>query len=44
MKNINVKKVVAGAAALALGVGVLGVAIAGNNSGETFGPVVKGDV
>jgi hypothetical protein len=44
MKNINVKKVVAGAAALALGVGVLGVAIAGNNSGDTFGPVVKGDV
>lgn len=44
MKNINVKKVVAGAAALALGVGVLGVAIAGNNNGDTFGPVVKGDV
>ena len=44
MKNINVKKVVAGAAALALGVGVLGVAIAGNNSGTAFGSVAKTDV
>jgi len=44
MKNINVKKVVAGAAALALGVGVLGVAIAGNNNGTTFGTVAQSDV
>lgn len=44
MKNINVKKVVAGAAALALGVGVLGVAIAGNTGGSTFGEVAKGDI
>ncbi|HOZ36061.1 MAG TPA: hypothetical protein PLK55_03715 [archaeon] len=44
MKNINVKKVVAGAAALALGVGVLGVAIAGNNNGTAFGSVAKTDV
>jgi len=44
MKNINVKKIVAGAAALALGVGVLGAAIAANNSGTTFGSVAKTDI
>lgn len=44
MKNINVKKVVAGAAALALGVSGLAVAIAANTGGTNFGPVTKGNV
>ncbi|MFA5745400.1 MAG: hypothetical protein WC932_00895, partial [archaeon] len=44
MKNINVKRIVAGAAVLALGVSALGFAMAANTGGDNFGPVVKGDI
>ena len=44
MKNINIKKVVAGAAALAVGASFLGAAVAAQVQAEGLEPIVKNDI